>query len=209
MTDWEKLLSAAEVPNALRERKKTYLEKTTWRSALEDEQGDGWYFFKDTKDPKKVKVHKNKSVHDVFENRLWVLFASMGFYTLNRDQHFTINYSQKGQQLDKQIDVFAADDETVLVVECKCAESLNDKKQWKTELEAINGYMSAARSEIRKKFPEKTVFITICHISTFISLSGQEARRTFPLRRPGNTSFCFLFAAMLECLVCKAFQTRT
>ena len=157
MTDWEKLLSAAEVPNALRERKKTYLEKTTWRSALEDEQGDGWYFFKDTKDPKKVKVHKNKSVHDVFENRLWVLFASMGFYTLNRDQHFTINYSQKGQQLDKQIDVFAADDETVLVVECKCAESLNDKKQWKTELEAINGYMSAARSEIRKKFPERNI----------------------------------------------------
>ena len=37
--------------------------------------------------------------------------------------------------------VFAVDDETALVVECKCAESYNDKKQWKTELEAIKGYM--------------------------------------------------------------------
>ena len=157
MTDWEKLLAPAEVPNALRERKKSYLEKTAWRVALPQEESEGWYFFKDTKNPEKVKVHKDKSIHEVFENRLWVLFASMGFYILNRDQTFTINYSLKGQNLDKQIDVFAVDDETVLVAECKCAESFNDKKQWKTELEAINGYMNAARAEIRKKYPNRNI----------------------------------------------------
>lgn len=157
MTDWEKLLSQSEVQNAIRERKKSYFEKTAWRVALEQEGQEGWYFFKDTKNPEKVKVHKDKSVHEIFENRLWVLFAQMGFYILNRDRNFTINYSEQGKNLDKQIDVFAADDETVLVVECKSAESYNDKKQWKTELEAINGYKLAAISEIRKKFPNRNI----------------------------------------------------
>ena len=156
MTDWGKLLEAAEVKNALRERKKTYIEKTAWRVALAEEENEGWYFFKDTKDERKVKVRKQKSVHEIFENRLWVLFANMGFTTLNRDQSFTINYSLRGENLSKQIDVFAADSETVLVVECKCAESVNGK-QWKTELEAIHGYMNAARSEIRKEFPDRNI----------------------------------------------------
>ena len=157
MTDWGKLLSAAEVPNALRERKKDYLEKTTWRSALADEASEGWEYYKDTKKEAKVKVRKNKPADEIFENRLWVLFASMGFTRLNRDRTFAINYSLKGKDLTKQIDVFAVDGETALVIECKCAESLNDKKQWKTELEAINGYKSAVRAEIVKEFPNHNV----------------------------------------------------
>ena len=157
MTDWDKLIQPAELKTAIRERKKTYLEKTAWKSALEDEATEGWYFFRDTKNPAKVKVHKDKSIHAVFENRLWVLFAMMGFNYLNRDNTFTINYSTKGENLSKQIDVFAADDETVLVVECKCAESTNDKKQWKTELEAIKGYMGPVRSEILNRFPNHNV----------------------------------------------------
>lgn len=157
MTDWSKLISEAEVKNNLRERKKDYLEKTAWKSSLSDEESEGWSFYKDLKNPKKVKVRKPKSIHEVFENRLWVLFATMGFSTLNRDQTFTINYSQKGQNLDKQIDVFAADDETVLVVECKCAEQPNSKKSWLTELGEINGYMNAVRSEITKHFGKRNV----------------------------------------------------
>lgn len=158
MTDWTKLLDQAEIKNALRERKKDYEEKTIFRSSLHDEEEDGgWSFYKDTKNPKKIKVRRQKSIHINFENRLWVLFASMGFENLNRDQSFTINYSDKGKDLTKQIDVFAADSETVLVVECKCAESVGDKKQWKTELEAIHGYMNSVRKEINEKFPDRNI----------------------------------------------------
>lgn len=164
MTAWEKILSSAEVPNAMRERKKTYIEKTAWRSALEDEEQEGWYFFKDTKDPKKVKMHKDKTSDEVFENRMWVLFASMGFYRLNSDRHFEITYSEKGDSHKKQIDVFAADDETVLVVECKCSDKMNNNKPWKTEIEAIHGYMPGVKKEISKAFPDHNIkFIFACH----------------------------------------------
>ena len=77
MTDWEKLLSQAELKNAMRERKKTYVEKTTWRVALENEKKEGGYYYKDTRNLDKVKVHKDKPTSEVFENRLWVLFASI------------------------------------------------------------------------------------------------------------------------------------
>lgn len=163
MTDWGKLLSAAELNNALKERKRDYLEKTTWRVALPQEETEGWSYFCDTKKEEKVKVRKPKAFDEVFENRLWVLCALMGFTVLNRDRQFTINYSLQGQNLSKQIDVFAADDETVLVIECKCADSPKEK-QWKTELEAIKGYMSNVRSEIIKQFPNHNVkFIFATH----------------------------------------------
>ena len=55
MTDWSKLLSQAEVPNVLRDKKKAYIEKTIWRKVLEDEEGEGWKFLKDTKNPEKIK----------------------------------------------------------------------------------------------------------------------------------------------------------
>ena len=45
MTDWDKILSQAEVPIAMRERKKTYTEKTTWRVALEKSNCNGLLFF--------------------------------------------------------------------------------------------------------------------------------------------------------------------
>lgn len=147
MTDWGKLLSQAEIPKAMRERKKDYLEKTTWKIALEKEEEEGWFYFKDAKNPDKIKVHKKKPMSEIFENRLWVLFASMGFNCLNRDRLFEISYSAKGGNHKKQIDVFAADDETVLVIECKCAEKPKEKS-WKTELEAIKGYMPGVRAEI-------------------------------------------------------------
>lgn len=156
MTDWEKLLSQAELKNAMRERKKTYVEKTTWRVALENEKKEGWYYYKDTRNLDKVKVHKDKPTSEVFENRLWVLFASMGFLHLNRDDSFEIEYSSHSKSQKKQIDVFAADDETVLVVECKCADKPTNKS-WKTEIEAIKGYMQGVRAEIDKQFPNHNV----------------------------------------------------
>lgn len=157
MTDWGKLLSQAEVQHNLRERKKEYEEKTIFRSSLADEEQDGWSFFKDLpKDERKIKVRRNKPMDEVFENRLWVLFASMGFSTLNRDRKFELDYSEPGGTHKKQIDVFAVDEETVLVVECKCAEK-QKTHPWKTELEAIKGNRPGLIQEIIKKYPDHNI----------------------------------------------------
>ena len=178
MTEWDKLLSQAEVRNAIRERKKTYLERTTWRVALDDEAQEGWYYFKDTANQAKVKVHKDKTDSEQFENRLWVLFAMMGFSRLNRDAHFEIEYTSNGASHKKQIDVFAADEETVLVVECKCAEKPKDKP-WKTEIEAIHGYMQGVRAEIKKEFPSHNVKFIFATKNYIVGNSDKDLMEQF------------------------------
>lgn len=181
MTDWGKLLSQAEIPKAMRERKKDYIEKTTWRIALEKEEEEGWFYFKDGKNPDKVKVHKKKPTSEIFENRLWVLFASMGFSSLNRDRLFEISYSSKGGNHKKQIDVFAADDETVLVIECKCAEKPKEKS-WKTELEAIKGYMPGVRAEISKEFPDRNVKFIFATQNYIVGNSDKDLMKEFGIQ---------------------------
>lgn len=178
MTDWTKLLSQAEVKNAIRERKKTYEEKTTWRVALDNEAKEGWYYVKDTANPDKVKVHKDKTLSVQFENRLWVLFATMGFSKLNRDAHFEIEYTSNGTSHKKQIDVFAVDEETVLVVECKCAEKPKDKP-WKTEIEAIHGYMQGVRAEINKMFPNRNVKFIFATKNYIVGKSDKDLMEQF------------------------------
>lgn len=178
MTDWDKLLSQAEVKNAIRERKKTYLERTTWKVALDNEAQEGWYYFKDTANPDKVKVHKDKSESEQFENRLWVLFAMMGFFRLNRDAHFEIEYTSDGSSHKKQIDVFAADEETIVVVECKCAEKSKDKP-WKTEIEAIHGYMQGVRAEVKKEFPSHNVKFIFATKNYIVGNSDQDLMEQF------------------------------
>lgn len=180
MTDWSKLLSRAEVPNALRERKKTYKEKTIWRKVLEDEENEGWKFLKDTKNPDKIKVFKDKPSDEQFENRLWVLFAQMGFTQLNRDRHFNITYTSEGASHSKQIDVFAVDDETVLVIECKCAETRKDGK-FKKDLEAINGYKNGVRAEIDKCFPNHNVKFIFATHNYIIGDSDRDLMKQFKI----------------------------
>lgn len=78
---------------------------------------DGWHVVKEYKSG--IKVEKIKS-HDVlFEDEVWCMLAKMGFNILNKHRYFRIPYSSQNEMLTQQIDVFAADDETVLIIECK------------------------------------------------------------------------------------------
>ncbi len=179
MTDWSKLLSKAEVSRAIRERKKSYKEKKIWRKVLEEEKGEGWEFSRDDKKkPDKIWVAKEKPADEQFENRLWVLFAQMGFTQLNRDRQFNISYSSQGSDHSKQIDVFAVDDETVLVIECKCAESPKDGK-FKKDIEAINGYMKGVSKEIIKKFPNHNIKFIFATQNYIVGNSDKDLMKQF------------------------------
>lgn len=66
---------------------------------------------------KKLKPHER-----LLEDQTWCLFYRMGYPELNDDQ-FKIKFKRyDGASGEKQIDVFAKDDETVIVIECKSKE---------------------------------------------------------------------------------------
>src|SRR5215470_17716292 len=80
---------------------------------------DGWKVEKKLK--RQLRLSRTKSLDRRFDDRIWRLFYKMGYHELNKGYNFTISYkAADGTFMEKQIDLFAKDTETVIVGECKC-----------------------------------------------------------------------------------------
>ncbi|MGE9943232.1 DGQHR domain-containing protein [Bariatricus sp. SGI.161] len=156
MTNWEKIVSGKDLVKAKNLRKNQYVEARERRVALSELEEEGWEYVKDYADPKFIKVRKEKPYDERFEDKVWLLFAQMGFTHLNKDRNFKMSYDYHNPDFTQQIDVFAADDETVLIVECKSAETMKDGV-FKKPLESLHGQMDGLRKEALKQFPKRKV----------------------------------------------------
>ncbi|WP_037474529.1 DGQHR domain-containing protein [Sphingobium sp. ba1] len=81
---------------------------------LAGEVEDGWRLIRRNK--ASIRLGKDKPVDRQLEDDVWCLLYRMGFSTLNRTRNFSIQAGEK--TVPRQIDVFAADEETALIVEC-------------------------------------------------------------------------------------------
>lgn len=163
MTNWENIVSGKELITAKNERKNLYIEARERKVALEELEEEGWEYVKDYADSKFVKVRKEKPFYERFEDQIWLLFFQMGFKHLNRDANFKMNYDFNNPDFTQQIDVFAADDETILIVECKSSEDLNEV-QFKKDIEKLHGQMEGLRKCALKQYPGRKVkFIWATH----------------------------------------------
>ena len=139
-TNWSKIVTGDEIKAVAKVRKVSYIEKKIWETSLPEEEADGWYKFAETNKVNKtgtkmIKVRQDKSYFDAFEDEVWTMFYKMGFNRMNSDRKFTIYYDEDSK-FSQQIDVFAADDETVLIVECKTV----DEKKHKTFKQEIGSF---------------------------------------------------------------------
>lgn len=163
MTNWENIVSGKELITAKNKRKNLYIEARERKVALEELEEEGWEYVKDYADSKFVKVRKEKPFYERFEDQIWLLFFQMGFKHLNRDANFKMNYDFNNPDFTQQIDVFAADDETILIVECKSSEDLNEV-QIKKDIEKLHGQMEGLRKCALKQYPGRKVkFIWATH----------------------------------------------
>ena len=163
MTNWENIVSGKELITAKNKRKNLYIEARERKVALEELEEEGWEYVKGYADSKFVKVRKEKPFYERFEDQIWLLFFQMGFKHLNRDANFKMNYDFNNPDFTQQIDVFAADDETILIVECKSSEDLNEV-QFKKDIEKLHGQMEGLRKCALKQYPGRKVkFIWATH----------------------------------------------
>lgn len=163
MTNWENIVSGKELITAKNKRKNLYIDARERKVALEELEEEGWEYVKDYADPKFIKVRKEKPFFERFEDQIWILFFQMGFKHLNRDANFKMNYDFNNPDFTQQIDVFAADDETILIVECKSSEDLNEV-QFKKDIEKLHGQMEGLRKCALKRYPGRKVkFIWATH----------------------------------------------
>ena len=156
MTNWENVVSNNELVVAKNKRKNMYIEDKQRKVALQELEDEGWEYVKDYADPKFVKVRKEKPYDEQFEDTVWLLFCQMGFTHLNKDRNFKMAYDFQNPDFTQQIDVFAADEETILIVECKSAETRKDGV-FKKDIEALHGQMDGLRKTALKQFPGRKV----------------------------------------------------
>ncbi|MBD1367561.1 DGQHR domain-containing protein [Mucilaginibacter sp. ZT4R22] len=119
-------------------------------SALQDKIDAGWEI--DTVLKSKTKVFKAKENDTLFKDKVWALFAQLGFTTLNTES-FDFCYDKKDYALTHHIDVFAKDDETVLIIECRSSVK-NVSCDFGDELEQIKHKKAGIINTIHAVFPQ-------------------------------------------------------
>lgn len=123
--------------------------------SVEVAAADGWVF--DRKMKSSTRMRRLKA-HDVaFEDRVWAMFARLGFDSLNKGRTFRLSWSER-PNATKQIDVFAMDGESILVVECKSsAAKVPPSATFKDEADIIRGYKSDLLPRLGVHFPGRKI----------------------------------------------------
>lgn len=132
-------------------RRKEYVEKRVATSDVADFVAEGWAV--EREDAKRAVVRKRKPIGDRLEDRFWCALYKMGYEELSTGQTFNILVSKKNEPpIYKQVDVFAKDDETVIIAECKACLTPKKRSLQKdlNEFIALKGPMAAA---VRKHYP--------------------------------------------------------
>ena len=154
------LITGQDITNALRRRRNRFYEESFPIREEELRLQEGWELVRRNKNT--LRVRKPKPFDEILEDEIFALFARMGFKYLSdgRDFRIPVDSSNSGVP-PKQIDVFAADDETAIVVECKSSEVLRSRSLQK-DLNETRGLQSPIRRAIHDGLPgsrRRVVFV--------------------------------------------------
>ena len=148
------LIAVKKIPAETRRRLLDYDEAGVHRSQRAEREADGWVLERELKT--KVKMRRLKMRDIAFEDRVWAALARLQFTHMNAARSFILSYGEAENET-QQIDVFAADDEVVLVVECKSTATIGKAGQFKTEIEALQGKREGLMRRIREEYPHHKI----------------------------------------------------
>ena len=143
-------------------RKRSHDQANVAESEAESRLADGWELVKKLKG-QKVRLQRSIPVDRQLENRLWMLFYLMGYPEIGGGPDFRVYFTRQNEQAGKkQIDVFAKDNETVIVVECKASEKPRKRSLQKDieEFANLKGHIAGAIKEhYGKRFKPKILWL--------------------------------------------------
>ena len=204
-TKWDNIVSGNELQKAKSLRGKTFVEAKERRIALPELIEEGWEEYRSYKNDKIVGVRKSKKFDEIFEDRVWSLFVRLGFTHMNKDRYFEMSYDYQNPNITQQIDVFASDDETVLIVECKASESIKDGV-FKKSIEAFHGQMDGLRREAQKKFPKAKVKFIWATQNYIISPADQAKLREWDIIHFSDAVISYYYELTKHLGTCARYQ---
>jgi len=144
-------------------RRNRFEQITVSKAEVADYLSTGWELDRELK--RKTRLKRLMSPDAQLENRVWMLFYLMGYHELNAGRNFTIQIERKGANvLRKQIDVFAKDEETVIVAECKASERIRRRNLQKDieEFANLKGYLAKSiKKHYGTEFKPKIVWLFV------------------------------------------------
>lgn len=170
----DSLVSGSCISPVILKRSKDSIFESIPYELVNKYQADGWSIYKEYKTS--VRMTRPKSLDIAFEDEVWSMFAKMGFTHLNKDRHFKLPYSDNSN-LTQQIDVFAADEETVLIIECKTTGGEPKQSNFKETIEAIGGKKEGLLTTIRHLFPNHKYKVKFILATKNYYLSPQDTQR--------------------------------
>lgn len=149
-TQWELIVSDKELDDTAKLRGKENHEITVKNIEIAGYVRNGYSIKKQRKKTTIMTIPKKQG--EAFEDEVWMIFYKMGFKYMNKNNKFSIVYSPDNQ-LSKQIDVVAIDDETCLLIECKESEKYGKSRNFQQDINEIPAFFQKVRSVICSKFP--------------------------------------------------------
>ncbi len=178
----ERLISGDDVITEKKVRTEEYDYIKVELNQITSMEMTGWELVKKSKASARMRKKKDIPQDARFENAVWLLFYKLGFKTLNKGRFFKLSYSSSGKELAQQIDVFAADEETILIVECKSSSKLDRKTSFKTEIEAIAGKKSGLTQAVKKLIPGKNLKVGFIFATNNYAISQIDKERMNELK---------------------------
>ena len=166
------LIRTENISNHLINTKRSPVEYCVVKQhAREELEQYGWEFIP-SKLKKSIRMKRPKAHFNAFEDRIWALFAKMKFEYLNKDAQFEIEYKP---ELTKKLDVFAADREAILIIECKSAANRR-KVSYQKDINEFISMKDGFREAAQKLIPDKPKVAFIFATSKSI-LSDNDRKR--------------------------------
>lgn len=152
------IVTGKELESELRKRKNANIYKTITGSTkrliakkVKLEEDDGWQIARKNKNS--TRMAKPKPDDERLEDDVWCMLARMGFKEMSSGRHFSISENDKLKS--RQIDVFAKDDESVILVECTQKQTY-DKKNMAPLIEKIRAFKGPLLKSIRKHYGKQS-----------------------------------------------------
>lgn len=141
-------------------RSSEFDEKKAPHSDVAELVQKGWEPYKTLK--RKTKLRRRKRFGAQLEDDVWCLFRRAGYLQMNKRLLYVPFEREDGSIDRKQVDVYARDEETVLVIECKARETRGRRSLQKdiAETKSFKAQMTAAvRAYYGEGFKPKFVWI--------------------------------------------------
>lgn len=142
---WPLLDKASDLRREYRKRNPKFDQKRIKVGEQVEHEAAGWVFHKRLKGA--VTIRREKTLEERLENLWWVLLYKMGYRELSSGRDFRIAFNRRNAEgEEKNISVYASDDETVIVAECRSCDRLRKRNMVKDIDSLVTAKGDVARS---------------------------------------------------------------